>query len=128
MEVNYLRPQFVRSYDCFVLVYSVNDHYSFELINDIYNTICRYKDSDHFPCVICANKIDLENERIIKSEEGKALAEQLGVRYVEASAKTGQGVIELFETAVKEYLKYNGIEDEPKVPKLAKRKEVCNVQ
>lgn len=50
---------------------------------------------------VCANKVDLEEERAITSEEGKKFAEEGGYLFKEVSAKTNQGVQELFEDIAK---------------------------
>ncbi len=47
--------------------------------------------------VMCANKIDLEDQRKISQKEGKELAKKYGIAYYEASAKMGKGINECFE-------------------------------
>lgn len=49
------------------------------------------------PCVLVANKIDLVEKRIITTEQGKELADSLGMDYIETSAKTGENVINAFK-------------------------------
>lgn len=56
------------------------------------------------PCILIANKIDLEDQRKVSHEEAEAfannLSEQSGfmIPYIEASAKEGTNVNEAFET------------------------------
>ena len=45
--------------------------------------------------VLVGNQIDKE-ERLVSKQEGKAKADELGVEFFETSAKTGQGIEELF--------------------------------
>ena len=48
--------------------------------------------------ILIGNKIDLENERQVSTEEGKALAEQYNLSFFETSAKSGYNVNEAFFT------------------------------
>jgi hypothetical protein len=47
-----------------------------------------------------ANKCD-RNDKIVDSEQGKALAEQHGLTFFETSAKTGHNVHEVFHHVAK---------------------------
>lgn len=42
--------------------------------------------------VLCGNKADLEEKRVISSGRAREAAKQLGIPYVETSAMTGQNV------------------------------------
>jgi len=53
------------------------------------------------PLVVVANKVDLEDSRIVSTEEGKAWAEKYGHLYVESSALTGENVEESYVTLCK---------------------------
>jgi GTPase SAR1 family protein len=48
--------------------------------------------------MLVANKIDLEDERVVSTEEGKELAEQLGLTYYETSALNKDIVDDAFRT------------------------------
>ncbi|KAH0786617.1 Ras family GTPase [Histomonas meleagridis] len=123
-ETEAVGPQVYRDRDCFIIVYAINDRASFDNVNKVYNNIQRYKDSNQFPCIICANKIDLENDRVIKFEEGKALADKFSAQFLETSAKTGANVQEIMETAIREYLKFNNTVVPPPPEKECK---CCNI-
>jgi len=50
------------------------------------------------PIIILANKIDLENKRVVSSEDGRKYVEEKGLAgYLETSALTGQNVERAFE-------------------------------
>lgn len=77
----------MRTGDGFVLVYSVIDRKTFEEIGEFYEQILRVKDADKVPMILVGNKCDLESERAIPVEEGKNYAKQLGIPFMETSAK-----------------------------------------
>ena len=45
------------------------------------------------PLVLIGNKIDLEDKRVVSTEEGKAAAESFGIPFYECSAKLGGDLI-----------------------------------
>jgi small GTP-binding protein len=53
------------------------------------------------PLVLVANKVDLEDSRVIPTKEGKEYAKQHGFLYVESSALTGENVEEAYATLCK---------------------------
>ncbi|KAK0669009.1 P-loop containing nucleoside triphosphate hydrolase protein [Cercophora samala] len=66
-----------------------------------------------YPVVLVANKCDTNHfqgdpARQVALEEGRAMAERIGVRYLEVSARTGEGVKGLFEGVGGEVLKVRG--------------------
>jgi GTPase SAR1 family protein len=46
---------------------------------------------------VVGNKVDLQDERQVSLADGARLAENYNAQYLEASAKTGQNIRELFE-------------------------------
>lgn len=48
------------------------------------------------PGVLVANKVDLEERRVIDSEEGQSFAKEMGLAYFETSAQEQKGVEEPF--------------------------------
>ncbi|XP_076442236.1 circularly permutated Ras protein 1-like isoform X2 [Babylonia areolata] len=93
-EYSALREQYVRSGDGFVVVFSVTDQASFQEAESIFLWLSRFKSK--FSAVLCGNKTDLTDERRVTSEEGQKLADRLGRPYFETSAKTGEGVTDLY--------------------------------
>lgn len=76
----------------FVIVYSITDRQSFEEVFRYHKEVVRIKDQGSPPIVLVGNKLDLEEERAIKREEGETLAASLSVRFFELSAKTGLNI------------------------------------
>ncbi|KAH0795334.1 small GTP-binding protein [Histomonas meleagridis] len=53
---------------------------------------------------IAGNKSDLKDERMISTNEAQAWAESNGYRYFETSARTGEGIHEMFDALSKEII------------------------
>jgi Ras-related protein Rab-6A len=47
--------------------------------------------------ILVGNKIDMAEKRQVNTEEGQALAKELGVMFIETSAKAGVNVKQLFQ-------------------------------
>jgi len=77
-----------------VLTYAINERETFE---DIENWVKQIKlhASDNVLKVLVGNKCDME-ERKVTSAEGAALAQEMGIKFYETSAKTGKNVAEVF--------------------------------
>jgi len=56
------------------------------------------------PLVLVANKVDLEDSRVVTTEEGKKYAKKHGFIYVESSALTGENVEEAYDTLCKKMI------------------------
>ncbi len=48
------------------------------------------------PLVLVANKTDLP-DRVVEPSEGHDFAERHGMPYIESSAKTGEGIVDIFK-------------------------------
>ncbi|CAF0925715.1 unnamed protein product [Adineta ricciae] len=86
-EFSALREQYMRKGDGFLIVYSVIDSNSCKNTRQFYNQILRVKDRKYYPMILVANKIDLVHLRKISEEEGRELAAELQIPYIETSAK-----------------------------------------
>ncbi|UJR28383.1 hypothetical protein I4U23_009624 [Adineta vaga] len=86
-EFSALREQYLRKGDGFLIVYSVIDSNSCKNSRQFYNQILRVKDKKSYPMILVANKIDLVHLRKISEEEGRELAAELQIPYIETSAK-----------------------------------------
>jgi small GTP-binding protein len=94
-----------------VLTYAINERETFE---DIQNWIKQIKihASDNVLKVLVGNKIDID-DRKVSYDEGMQLAADLGVRFFETSAKTGEQIEELFMYMAEEIK--NKLDQEEKV-------------
>ncbi|KAL4657530.1 putative Ras-related protein Rab-42 isoform X1 [Arapaima gigas] len=82
-----------------LLVFDLASRASFQHINEWYTEVVEKVQPHAVLFVLVGNKSDLESEeqRHVSREEAEELAARIGAPYVEASAKTGQGVAEAFE-------------------------------
>jgi len=87
-------------------VYAITLQSSFEDVTEFHDAILRVKDCDSIPFVLVGNKCDLEDERKISREEGQQLANELGCKFLEASAKRKINVDEMFTELVKEIMAF----------------------
>ena len=122
-EYTALRDQWIRDGEGFVLVYSITSRNSFSSIPRFHSQIQRVKDSGNagsptgptyltsqlpptysggpVPVMLVGNKSDKHHEREVSSQEGLALARELGCEFVEASAKNCINVEKAFYHVVR---------------------------
>lgn len=129
-EYTALRDQWIRDGEGFVLVYSITSRSSFTRIPRFHNQILRVKESSSsgppigvggyggsplhspsigaashgmntVPIMLVGNKSDRVTEREVSTQEGHALARELGCEFVEASAKNCVNVERAFYDVVR---------------------------
>ncbi len=80
---------------------------------DVCDSLIEEVRANNQDCVVVAvgNKIDLTDWRFISTEDARAHFETMNpsVPYFEASAKTGDGVNELFDSVTRMIIKRNGV-------------------
>ncbi|PWN46749.1 putative small G-protein Ras2 [Violaceomyces palustris] len=102
-EYTALRDQWIREGEGFLLVYSISARATFERVERFRNQISRVKDQEPHtvPIMLVGNKCDKVNEREVSRDEGQALANRLGCKFVESSAKTCVNVERAYYTVVR---------------------------
>ncbi|KAK3370257.1 ras family-domain-containing protein [Podospora didyma] len=118
-EYTALRDQWIRDGEGFILVYSVSSRSSFSRIKRFHHQIQRVKESTAsspsypgsplssvnqsapVPIMLVGNKSDRIAEREVSTQEGHALARELGCEFVEASAKNNVNVDKAFHDVVR---------------------------
>ena len=170
-EYTALRDQWIRDGEGFVLVYSITSRSSFSRIPKFYNQIQRVKDSVNAgsptsaggylsspisptmssfsgpaPVMLVGNKSDRVTEREVSTQEGNALAKDLGCDFVEASAKNNINVDKAFYDVVRKLRKQRqefvrvdtkpnrvptfggvGINQEPRRPRQKPPRKICAI-
>ncbi|CAM6001740.1 unnamed protein product [Sphagnum balticum] len=83
-----------------LLVYDVTNPQSFQNLQRWVDEI-RNNGNERIRIVIVANKVDLVDRRVVKREDGLEYATRNGMQFWETSAKSGQGVSEMFTEPAK---------------------------
>jgi small GTP-binding protein len=103
-----MAPMYYRGAHAALVVYSVVDASSFAAV-DNWVTLLRDNNTDTGMAVfLVANKIDLADCRSTTSEEGEERARTINAIYWEVSAKTGEGLIDLFTEVPEAVLRVQG--------------------
>ncbi len=112
-DFHFLHSSFFKESKAAIIVYSLEENElgktSFKHILDWYKDIVKY--CGNIPVVIFANKVDLIDEESLNNANIAELVEEHKfLDYFITSAKTGQGVIDAFNTIIKNlYYKYKAI-------------------
>merc|ERR1712217_129602 len=106
-EYSALRDSYMKTGQGFVLAYSITSKTSFEGASKLRTHILRIKeDTDDIPIVLVGNKLDLDEERQVSTEEGSSLAQKFSCGFIEASAKTNTNIKEIFYELVRMMIKW----------------------
>ena len=89
---------------CAIVVYDITSKESFEHIQNWIDDVHEQSPKTVL-IVLIGNKIDLEERRVISTDEGNDFATQNGLIFMETSAKSGVGVKEIFEKTAQEIAK-----------------------
>jgi len=81
----------------FLLVFSIDDKESFELLKDKHAQVLKGKHGAKCPILLVGNKQDLESERKVQYSAAKSLADSWGIEYIETSSKTNFNCKKAFE-------------------------------
>ena len=115
-EYSAMREQYIRNGRGFLLVYSVTDEQSLQEATKLYKQVLRVKDRTEYPVLLVANKVDLVGQRKVTEEEGRRVAEELKLPYIETSAKNPPlNVDAAFHELVRIVKSFPSDEDEPDV-------------
>lgn len=104
-----LTSNFFGRADGFVLTYDISNRPSFDHVIGWMRDIKTRAPPD-CDIVLCGNKSDLDNDRVVTYEEGKQLSEEYGVQFYETSALTGHNVEKMF-TALATTIKHKRIDE-----------------
>ena len=104
-----LTSNFFGRADGFILTYDISNRPSFDHVIGWMRDI-KTRAPPECDIVLCGNKCDLDNDRVVQYEEGKQLADEYGVQFFETSALTGHHVEPMF-TALATTIKRKRIDE-----------------
>jgi small GTP-binding protein len=103
-EFNEIRKEYCADARAAIIVYDVCRPSSFKSVDDWYRRIAESA-SDKLIIWLVGNKIDLEGNRLVDKGAVEKKTKELGIGYMEVSAKTGENIEVLFTSILKDLIK-----------------------
>ncbi|XP_048471946.1 ras-related protein Rab-27A isoform X1 [Rhincodon typus] len=100
-----LTTAFFRDAMGFLLVFDLTNEQSFLNVRNWISQLQMHAYCENPDIVLCGNKCDLEDQRAVKEEAAKELAEKYGLPYFETSAATASNVNKAVETLLELIMK-----------------------
>ena len=101
-RIRIVSPIYYRRTNGAIVAYDISDKWSFDQVKFWVNEVKKYSNTET-NIVIVGTKCDIL-DREVTEEEGKKLADELGVKYFETSAKTGYNVNEAYNFLIKDII------------------------
>jgi Ras-related protein Rab-1A len=86
------------------MVYDVTNAESFDHVHDWLKEVNRYA-AEGTVKLLVGNKCDRASDQVVTSEQAKEFADELGISYLETSAKSAKNVEEAFLTMAKSLIR-----------------------
>ncbi|MHA1893571.1 MAG: Rab family GTPase [Candidatus Helarchaeota archaeon] len=97
-----LRESYLQGAFGALVIYDITNQFSFNHVHDWIADLEKY--CGKVPLILCGNKKDLEDKRIISMEDGEKLAEEINADFFETSAKTSENIDEAFNLLIQRIL------------------------
>ena len=95
-----INTSYYRKADCCLLVYDITNRHSFEEIENYFNEKIKEKCKENIQVILLGNKTDLEEKRVIPSEEGANFSLKNSYIFMETSCFKNTNVSDAFETLI----------------------------
>jgi small GTP-binding protein len=89
-----MRDLYIKNADGIILVYSITSRETIRELDNIYDQINMINPS--IPLMLCGNKCDLEDDRVVETMEGQEYANEYGADFMETSSALPLNVEEVF--------------------------------
>jgi Ras-related protein Rab-8A len=99
-----------------LLVYDVTDEQSFSRIRNWIRNIEHHVPADGVDRILLGNKADMEEDKVVETGRGQALATEFHMKFFETSAKTNLNVVEAFTTIARD-IKKRLLDDAEPIPR-----------
>ncbi|KAH0787083.1 small GTP-binding protein [Histomonas meleagridis] len=127
-----LIPMYYRNAAIAVIVFDITNQQTFDQVRFWVGDIKKTTQEDNIIYVLCGNKIDLEENRMVSKDDVDQFAQNakdlFQFVYIETSAKTGTGIDNLFQFIIST-IKTKGlakkIKDPSLVPLVQEKKKCC---
>ena len=80
-----------------LLVFDLSNHKTFEHVREWHKEVSEHILPHHMVYILIGHKSDLSKDRKVSRDEAEQLAAEMGIRYVETSAKCNSNVDRAFE-------------------------------
>eukprot|EP01088_Endostelium_zonatum_P018852 TRINITY_DN61_c1_g1_i1.p1 TRINITY_DN61_c1_g1~~TRINITY_DN61_c1_g1_i1.p1 ORF type:complete len:210 (+),score=78.43 TRINITY_DN61_c1_g1_i1:35-631(+) len=97
-----MRDNYYRTGEGFLCVYAINLDESWKALKNFHEQILRATDQVDVPFVVCGNKCDLEDRRLVSKAQGEELAKMFKATFFETSAKSNLRVQDAFHQLVRQ--------------------------
>jgi small GTP-binding protein len=106
-EHSQIQTTYIANSHGFILVYSIENRQTYEVIKDIYNKLVLELNGEYRPIILIGNKCDLKDKRTVSKEEGESLAHSMKASFLETSAKEDSNVRNIFTKILNEIDRLN---------------------
>jgi len=87
-----------------ILLYDITEQETYNNVKSWLDDVNNYISSDQTCKLLIGNKCDLEYKRTVDKAAGEELASSMGMKFIEASAKTAHNVDEAFKQLAKDLI------------------------
>ena len=99
----YVRPSYYKGANGAIVSYDITNRESFQHLPRWLHEIDVY--CEDIPLVLASTKLDLEDQRQVEADEGRAFADSYNMSFFETSSKENINVKETFETIIENMYK-----------------------
>ena len=96
-----IAKQYYKGANGVLLIYDISNRDSFNRISFWLKELKENNRINELFICLVGNKIDLEQNRVISKEEGEKYAKENNISFIEVSAKSGEGIKDLFNKVIK---------------------------